>query len=77
MQLCKYRHMFGEEGKGAHALRLFNVAVVDVVLTWVAAMAIARLWQLELLHVFVALMALSVVVHKAFCVETTLVKLLF
>jgi hypothetical protein len=33
MSLCKYRDIFGKVGTGVHSLRLFNLAVVDTLLT--------------------------------------------
>jgi hypothetical protein len=26
---CKYKNIFGEEGKGVHSYRIFNIAIVD------------------------------------------------
>ena len=37
MSLCKYKNLFGEVGKGVHSYRIFNIAVVDVVLTILGA----------------------------------------
>lgn len=70
--LCAYSDIFGKPGQGAHSYRLFNIAVVDVVLTFALAMFFQRPIQ-----VFVLLMLLSIIIHKAFCVPTTLTKLVF
>lgn len=33
MNLCKYKNILGEPGKGVHSYRIFNIAIVDVLLT--------------------------------------------
>ena len=35
--LCKYKHFFGVPKKGIHAVRLFNIAIIDVILTIMGA----------------------------------------
>lgn len=77
MDTCKYRHIFGKEGQGVHSLRVFNIAIVDLALTLAAAYGIAKYMEWNLAIVFVAIMIIAVLVHKAFCVETTLTKLVF
>ena len=73
--MCKYRHIFGREGEGVHSYRLFNIAIIDLVMTAIGAYALA--WYLESspVGVFIVLMVISLFAHKAFCVETTLTKL--
>jgi hypothetical protein len=33
MSLCEYKDYFGESGKGVHSYRIFNFAIVDVMMT--------------------------------------------
>ena len=40
--LCKYKNIFGEENKGIHSYRIFNVAVVDEIATIILALLISR-----------------------------------
>ena len=40
MYLCKYKDIFGKVGKGIHSFRICNIAVVDVLLTILAAYCI-------------------------------------
>ena len=40
MYLCKYKDIFGKVGKGIHSFRICNIAVVDVLLTVLAAYCI-------------------------------------
>ena len=43
MSLCKYKDYFGEPGKGVHSYRIFNIAIVDVVMTLIGALIISYL----------------------------------
>ena len=77
MGLCKYRDIFGKVGTGAHSLRLFNIAVVDTLLTLLLAYVISSYLKSNLLLIFFLLMVASILIHRAFCVETTLTKMFF
>ena len=80
--LCQYKDMFGKPGEGAHSLRVFNVAIVDLGLTLVIAYII-KLQNFKFLEntsfgmLFVCLIILSLIIHKLFCVDTTLTKVVF
>ena len=81
--LCKYKDVFGRPGEGVHALRLFDVAVVDVVMTLIVAILIARFalgWPVaswKTMALFAAFLALGVIAHRAFCVRTRVDRALF
>ena len=77
MGLCKYRDIFGKVGEGVHSLRFFNIAVVDTLLTLVLAYVINLYLKSNLLFIFFLLMVASILIHRAFCVETTLTKMFF
>jgi hypothetical protein len=77
MSLCKYKDIFGKVGEGAHSLRLFNIAVVDTLLTLVAAYIINLYLKTNLFVIFILLLIFSIFIHKLFCVETTLTKNFF
>jgi hypothetical protein len=70
-------YIFGKEREGVHAVRLFNVAVVDLLLTLAGAYVICVYSGINFALVLIVLFSLGVVLHKAFCVETTLNKILF
>lgn len=75
--LCPYRHVFGKEREGVHSIRVFDIAVVDLGLTVIAAVILARFLKLHVLVVFVVLMIVAVVAHRLFCVNTTVNRFLF
>jgi fatty acid desaturase len=73
--LCKYRHVFGKEREGVHAVRLLDVAVVDMLGTVLIAWLLSRATGWNGWGVFAALMLASLLLHRLFCVDTTLTKL--
>jgi hypothetical protein len=77
MNLCKYKNILGEPGKGVHSYRLFGVAIVDLLLTIIAAYIIAYFFKYSFIKVLIILFVSGIVLHKLFCVRTTVDKLLF
>jgi len=77
MDLCQYKHVFGEPRKGVHSYRLFGVAIVDVLATIVGAFAIAWATKWPFWYVLGGLFLLGIFLHYIFCVPTTVDRLLF
>jgi hypothetical protein len=77
MALCDYKHIFGEEGKGVHSIRMLNIAIVDVLLTLVAAVIIAKALKISLWFMVILLFTLGIIAHRLFCVNTTVNKWIF
>ena len=85
--LCKYRNALGVPGKGVHSVRLGGVAVggvavggvavVDVLLTIVGAYIIARWAHVSFAWTAAGLFLLGIILHRLFCVRTTIDRLLF
>lgn len=73
MNLCKWKDIFGKPKEGMHKYRIFGMATVDLVATillaYVISLSVPR-WNFFI--ILAVLLALSVVVHKMFCVKTTL-----
>lgn len=77
MSLCKYRDIFGKVNEGPHSYRFLGIAIVDLVLTILAAIAISK-WKGYPFHwTFFGLMVSGLLLHKLFCVDTTLTVLVF
>lgn len=77
MDLCKYKNILGEPGKGIHSYRLFGVAIADVTMTIIAAALISYFLKYSFVTTLIILFILGIVLHKIFCVKTTIDKLLF
>ena len=77
MSLCKYKNILGIPDKGIHSYRFMNVAIVDVIMTIIAAILISYLFNISLFYTLIALFVLGIILHRLFCVRTTIDKLLF
>ena len=77
MNLCKYKNALGIPGEGIHSYRIFNIAIVDVIMTFMGGFLISYLFNTNLLKTLIVLFILGILLHKIFCVRTTVDKLLF
>ena len=77
MNLCKYKDIFGKPNTGVHSYRIFNIAIVDVLLTILVAFIIALLIKKPFWIVLLILFLLGIILHHLFCVRTTIDKLIF
>ena len=72
---CSYSDIFGKPGTGIHSIRIFNIAVIDVLLTVVLAYftkGSCNFW-IVLLCWFI----IGIILHNLFCVNTTINDFIF
>lgn len=72
MNFCQYKDAAGIPGTGVHSYRFAGLAAVDLFLTVIAAVLVAKLRGYSIVKSFGVLMLLSVVFHWLFCVPTTI-----
>ena len=77
MSLCKYKDIFGAPNTGIHSYRVFNIAIVDFSLTIIAAIIIAYIFDINVFISIFSLLLLGIVMHRIFCVRTTIDKLIY
>jgi hypothetical protein len=77
VDLCRYKDIFGRPREGAHAYRVLDIAVVDVAATVIVAFIISRVFNLSFWKSLVVLFIVGIITHRAFCVRTTVDKLVF
>ena len=77
LDLCRYKDLFGRPREGAHAYRLFDIAVVDVSATVLVAYLAARVFGVAFWKSLGILFIVGIITHRAFCVRTTVDKWLF
>ena len=77
--LCEYKNLFGPLGTGIHSYRIYNVAVLDVLVTIFVAYLIQLFIfpQYKYIYVLTGFFLLGIFVHYIFCVETTVHKFVF
>ena len=79
IMLCKYADMFGKPNQGLHKFRIFDIAIVDVIATFILAKVLKRFVfpKICIKKITIWLFLAGIVLHKFFCVNTTVNKLLF
>jgi len=75
--LCPYKDILGKPNTGVHSYRILNIAIVDVIATLLLAIIISFISKQNVLLIFCILIIISLFIHKLFCVDTTLTKLVF
>jgi Kef-type K+ transport system membrane component KefB len=68
---------FGVVNKGFHSHRIFNIAYVDVIMTIIVAVFLAWIMNWNYLKTIVGMFVLGIILHRMFCVRTTLDKFIF
>jgi len=75
MSLCQYKDIFGIPGKGNHSIRFFGFALFDIILTIVASIVIAYVFDKNFWVSLFVLFAVGELLHVIFCVNTSFIKL--
>ena len=69
--------MFGAPNTGAHSYRIFDLAVVDILVTMIVAYIISYFSKYPFSYTLAILFVLGIIIHRLFCVRTTVDKFLF
>ena len=78
MLFCEYKEIFGKPNEGAHSLRVLNIAIIDVILTFIVSYVIYKLYPVySYWKTTVFMFILGIILHRLFCVNTTINKLIF
>jgi len=72
INLKAYKDIFGKPGEGLHSYRIFNIAIVDVIFTIIGAYIISKFFKFDFAIILISLFLLSIIIHQAFGVKTTL-----
>lgn len=75
--LCKYRHILGEERKGFHSFRIFDIAIGDVILTILLALFISYVVDITFTMSFIITFISGIVIHRVFCVNSKINTIIF
>ena len=75
--LCKYKNSLGVPGKGVHK-HILGIAYVDVISTIVGGIILSFIFpKVSVWYIILFLFLLGIFLHRLFCVETTVDRLLF
>lgn len=74
---AKFSNIFGKPNEGVHSYRFLNLAIVDVICTVIGATIISYTFNLNFILCLLCLFLLGIILHRLFCVNTTINKLIF
>ena len=76
---CKYKDFLGKPGEGLRRYRFLNLSLVDVFATLVLAWILQRYYFIytHYLNVLLFTFIVGILLHRLFCVKTTIDKFLF
>jgi hypothetical protein len=76
---CKYKDFFGKPKQGFHRVRYLNIALFDIFATFILAKFIQFYFLKEQQFILILFFTfiLGILLHRLFCVRTTVDKLLF
>lgn len=75
--LCKYKDSLGKPNEGIHSYRLFNIAIMDLLFTIIGSFILSYILNKSFFLIFIIIFLLGIFLHKIFCVDTTINRLLF
>lgn len=75
--LCQYKNILGIPNQGIHKYRFFNMAIMDIIMTIIGAFIISYIFSCNFWIILVFLFLLGIILHRVFCVKTTVDKALF
>jgi hypothetical protein len=80
--VSQYKNMMSVQGKGLQNMRIFNIAVVDIIATIILGIIVdsnknSLCLNMPLEQIIGSLLGLSVIVNRVFGVDTSITKLLF
>ena len=73
---CLYKNALGIPGKGIH-FHVFGIAIMDVLMTIIGAGILSYIFKWNFLITLIVLFLIGIILHRLFCVNTTIDKLLF
>ena len=74
--LCKYKNSLGIPGQGVHS-HYYGIAYMDLLMTIISSIILSILFNIHPIISFVALFLTGILLHRIFCVRTTVDKWLF
>ena len=77
MSLCKYKNYLGIPNQGIHSYRVLDIAIIDVFATIIIGILVSYFFKISYVYSIIFLFLLGIILHRLFCVRTTLDKLLF
>lgn len=75
MSLCNFSDIFGKPRTGVHSFRIFDIAIIDFLMTIIGGIIIAKYMKWNYIKTILLLFLIGHLSHLLFCVDTTFVKI--
>jgi hypothetical protein len=72
---AKHKDIFGKPNEGVHSVRLFDFAVIDVIMTFIGAYFISQYYKKNVWLIFLLSFICGQIFHALFCVKTKFISL--
>lgn len=72
-----YSEIFGKPNQGVHSYRILDLAIADIIMTIIGAIIISLIFKINFFLTLIFLFLLGIVLHRLFCVNTTINKMIF
>ena len=72
---CQYKDLLGIPSKGIH-FHIFGIAIMDVIMTIIGGILLAYIFKWNYFWTILILFVLGIILHRLFCVRTTIDKLI-
>ena len=69
--LCKYKDILGKPNSGLRSIRILDIAILDVLSLIIVGMLISNTFKIPLLYTIISYFILGIIIHRLFCVRTT------
>ena len=76
ISLCPYKNALGVPNQGVHK-HWMGFAIMDIIMTILGAIVLSYLFLWDFWRVLLILFLLGIILHRIFCVRTTIDKILF
>ena len=74
---AKYKDILGKPRVGIHSYRFFDMAILELVMIVIVAFITSYIFKTTFLISLLIWFLLGIILHRLFCVRTTIDKLLF
>lgn len=75
--LCPYKNLIGKPDTGVHKYKILHISVFNTLVVVIFSYMISRYYNEDFKLVFFASLLLGIIIHRLFCVRTTVDKLIF
>ena len=75
--LCKYKDIIGKPREGARSFRFLGIAVLDSLVTLLAALLFSWIYKIHVFYTVIPLFFSGIILHRMFCVDSGIDRLLF